>query len=61
MELPIGSKEFQHFCEGLQTTESPENILDEIEQRTGMSINEFSPEELDLQIEAITHRIIGWV
>lgn len=60
-ELPIGSEKFQHFCEGLQTTESPEDIYDQIEQRTGMCINEFSPEELETQIDAVSHRVIGWV
>ena len=61
MELPNGSNAFSYYCETLQTTDSPEDILDAIEQRTGKCLNEFSPEELDLQIEAITSRIVGWV
>jgi len=61
MELPIGSNQFQHYCEGLQTTDSPEDILDQIEQRTGKCINEFSAEELDAQIAEITSSIIAWL
>ena len=51
---------FSYYCETLQTADSPEDILDQIEQDTGCSMNELSPEELDLRIAAITNRVTGW-
>lgn len=61
MELPVGSGNFSHYVEGLQTVKSPEDIFDEIEQRTGMCLKELSEEELDAQIAEVTSRIIDWL
>lgn len=60
MELTNGSDAFSAYCEGLQTTDSPEDLLIAIEEHTQCSITELSEGELELELATVTRRTIVW-
>lgn len=60
MEYTIGSEKFQYYVESLQTTQSPEDILEQVEEDTGESLQNIDEDELQNRIDITTRRVIGW-
>lgn len=60
MELTNGSDAFSAYCEGLQTTDSPEDLLIAVEEHCHCSIQELGEEELELQLSVVTRRTLVW-
>lgn len=61
MEYPIGSEKFQYFVETLQTTQSPEDILEAVEELTGESLKDIDAHEIELCINVVTKRTFAWI
>lgn len=60
MELTNGSEAFSAYCEGLQSTDSPEALLIAIEEHTQCSIQELGEDEFELELSIVTRRTVVW-
>jgi hypothetical protein len=60
MELVNGSDAFSAYCERLQTTESPEDLLIAVEDNTHCSCTELGDDELELELGLVTSRTTVW-
>ena len=60
MELANGSEAFSAYCEGLQSTDSPEDLLIAIEETNHCSYHELGDAELELQLSVVTQRTTVW-
>lgn len=60
MELLNGSEAFSAYCEKLQSTSSPEDLLIAVEETTLCRYQDLEEGDFNLQLSAVTQRTTSW-